>query len=145
MASHELKPFILGLPNEVLTEILERFARSGEPTKPILFVCHRFYQLGIPVHYKRLTLSSSEHVSRSKPRMVELQRTLQKEPGLGEYCRDLCICSNDANDSDSNDRNSGKIITVGTTAIGVTAIRMATIRTTAMQMTAIPITTPTTS
>jgi hypothetical protein len=40
--------------------------------------------------------------------MVELQRTLQKEPGLGEYCRDLCICSNDANDSDSNDRNSGE-------------------------------------
>lgn len=108
MADHEFKPFILDLPNEVLTEILDRFARIGEPTKPILFVCRRFYQLGIPVHYKRLKLSSSEHVSRPKPRLVELQRTLQKEPGLGEYCRDLCICSNDANDSDSNDRNSGE-------------------------------------
>ncbi|CAH0028292.1 unnamed protein product [Clonostachys rhizophaga] len=110
MAEHELKPFILDLPNEILIAILEQVARHElvNPITPSLFVCRRFCQLGIPVQYKRLKLSSSKDVSRSKPRISELQRTLQENSGLGQYCRDLCICSNDADDSDSNDRNSGE-------------------------------------
>ncbi|CAH0045799.1 unnamed protein product [Clonostachys solani] len=99
------KPWILDLPNELLTEILELYAASLEPTMPVIFTCRRFYQVGLPIHHQRLKLSSSE-LSPLKDRMKVLERRLQEGPTLGPYCRDLCIYSNDTEetDTDSSDR-----------------------------------------
>jgi hypothetical protein len=123
------RPYLTELPEEILTDIFayvaiqkttnpwpSRCLAGNYSARPLIYVCHRFYRLAIPLLYVNFAAATTdlEFVPPSDV-VTSLHRTLVARPDFRRYCTTLSIYipDVDARESTALDwKNAHEVITL---------------------------------
>jgi len=125
MSAEAEAPYLLGLPDEVLDQVVSNvlvyperdwwppdFDKFFDDALAILLTCHRFYRLAIPHLYRRLEIAWGREgfrPSATETATRHLHRTLKEDYSLRRHCLDLCV---HISDLDSTKEPSQQSLTV---------------------------------